>query len=85
MPCLTLYVLRKVYLIEGGTNLSEKKPETSHYGKGRTKRVSLADFAFRTFEDLGLAKPIHKIDEGSVELTAAQHKARGVLYVTEVS
>ena len=56
--------------------------EVAQKGK-KKKAVSLADFAFRRFSDLGLAKQVQRIDEGQVEMSAAQHKARGVLYVTQ--
>ena len=60
--------------------------EVEKFGKGKKQKgVCLADFAFRRFADLGLAKSVKFIDEGHVEMTAAQHKARGVLYVTRVS
>jgi len=52
---------------------------------GKKQKRGLAGFAFRRFGELGLAKSVVSIDEGQVEMTAAQHKARGVLYVTQVS
>lgn len=52
---------------------------------GKKQKSGLADFAFRRFADLGLAKSVCAIDEGQVEMSPAQHKARGVLYVTQVS
>ena len=52
---------------------------------GKKQKRGLAGFAFRRFGELGLAKSVLSIDEGQVEMTAAQHKARGVLYVTQVS
>ena len=44
----------------------------------------LADFAYRCLSDskLALVKVVTKIDEGRVEMTPQEHKARGVLYVT---
>ena len=45
--------------------------------------VSLADFAFRKLSDLKLTNFVPRIDEGLVEMTPAQHKARGVLLVTQ--
>lgn len=44
---------------------------------------SLADFAFRNFKKLELVKVVHAIDEGEVDMTPEQHKARGVLLVTQ--
>jgi hypothetical protein len=67
---LTLPFIRiKVYLIE-----------VENSGKR-----NLSDFAFRRLVDLGLAKSAASIKEGDNEMTSAQHKARGVLYVTQVS
>jgi hypothetical protein len=57
--------------------------EVAQDGNSRKKGCSLAQFAFRRFSDLGLAKQVLKIDEGQIEMSAAQHKARGVLYVTQ--
>ena len=58
--------------------------EVENFGKGKKQKgVRLSDFAFRRFEDLGLTESVTFIDEGHVEMTAAQHKARGVLYVTQ--
>lgn len=56
--------------------------------KGRTKGmhtacVCLKDFAFRRLKDLDLLKIVKSIHEGFVEMTPAQHKARGVLLVTQ--
>ena len=51
--------------------------------KKSTRGVSLADFAFKKLSDLELAKGVSAIDEGQAEMTAAQHKARGVLLVTQ--
>ena len=44
----------------------------------------LGKFAFRCFkhEQLGLAREVAAIDEGREEMTAPQHKARGVALVT---
>jgi len=47
-----------------------------------SRSTSLADFAFRTLSDHSLAKVVSCIDEGQEEMTAAQHKTRGVEYVT---
>ncbi|KAL7532577.1 hypothetical protein ACHAXR_004716 [Thalassiosira sp. AJA248-18] len=63
-----------LYLIEVETKSCKGKKQ---------KVVSLADFAIRRFVDLGLAESVKFIDEGHVEMTSAQHKARGVLYVTQ--
>jgi len=52
--------------------------------KGK-KAISLADFAFRRFSDLGLLRQVAYIDDGEKDMNPAQHKARGVLYVTQVS
>jgi len=52
-------------------------------GKGKKQGKPLAQFAFRRLKDLGLAKPVSFIKEGHVEMTPAEHKARGVLYVTQ--
>ena len=45
----------------------------------------LADFAFRCLKhpDLGLVKAVSRIDEGKVEMSPQEHKARGVLMVTK--
>jgi hypothetical protein len=45
----------------------------------------LAAFAFRCLKhpQLSLIKTVHKIDEGRVEMTSQEHKARGVLMVTQ--
>lgn len=44
---------------------------------------SLASFAFRCFRELELVKDVTQIDEKQKEMTPQQHKARGVLYVTQ--
>ena len=51
--------------------------------KGKKQGKSLAQYAFRRLSDLKLAKPVTFIKEGHAEMTPAQHKARGVLYVTQ--
>ncbi|KAL7541991.1 hypothetical protein ACHAXR_011413 [Thalassiosira sp. AJA248-18] len=51
--------------------------------RGKKQSVRLADFAFRRLTDLGLARSVKSIDEGQIEMTPAQHKARGVLLVTQ--
>lgn len=56
--------------------------EVTGTGK-KSGKVSLAEFAFRKLSDLDLAKVVSFINEGQAEMTAAQHKARGVLYVTQ--
>jgi exonuclease VII small subunit len=45
----------------------------------------LADFAFHCLKhpQLSLIKTVHKIDEGRVEMTPQEYKARGVLMVTQ--
>ena len=68
-----------LYLIELEEACREKKQ-----GQGKP----LAQFAFRRLKDLGLAKPVSAIctKEGNgqtVEMTPAQHKARGILYITQ--
>lgn len=45
--------------------------------------VSLADFAFSKLSDLELAKAVSSIDEGQAEMTAAEHKERGIQMVTQ--
>lgn len=55
----------------------------SNRGKGRAAGVGLDDFAFRRLKDLDLMKIVTSVHEGSVEMTPAQHKARGVLLVTQ--
>lgn len=58
--------------------------EANATGKAKkSKGVSLADYAFRKLSDLQLAKAVSFIDEGQAEMTSAQHKARGVLLVTQ--
>jgi hypothetical protein len=57
-------------------------------GRSRGRRTStdgvgLDDFAFRQLKDLDLLKIVKSIHEGFVEMTPAQHKARGVLLVTQ--
>ena len=64
-----------LYLIEFEDTRKEKK-----HGK------ALAQFAFRRLKDLGLAKPVSSINEGNgnnVEMTPAENKARGILYITQ--
>jgi hypothetical protein len=56
--------------------------EIENTDKGKRQGQSLAQFAFRRLKDLGLAKPVEFIKEGHVEMTPAEHKARGILYVT---
>jgi len=63
--------LHKVYLIEVA------------HGKGKKQKgTPLADFAFRRFADLGLAKQVTRIDEGAVEMTPSQHKGRNLMFIT---
>lgn len=50
---------------------------------GRAAGVRLEGFVFRRFKDLDLIKMVKSIDQGHVEMTPAQHKARGVLLVTQ--
>lgn len=57
--------------------------ELEKTGKGKRHGQSLAQYAFRRLSDLKLAKPGGFIQEGFAEMTPAQHKARGVLYVTQ--
>ncbi len=64
-----------LYLIELEDAYKEKK-------RGKP----LAQFAFRRLNDLGLAKPVSSIKQGNghdAEMTPAEHKARGILYVTQ--
>ncbi len=64
-----------LYLIELENTCKEKK-------RGK----SLAQFAFRRLKDLGLAKPVSTINEcngRNVEMTPAENKARGILYITQ--
>ena len=56
--------------------------EIENTDKGKRQGQSLAQFAFRRLKDLGLAKPVAFIKEGHAEMTSAEHKARGILYVT---
>jgi superfamily I DNA/RNA helicase len=59
--------------------------EVKELDRKRSKRsagVDLDDFAFRRFKDLDLMI-VKSINEGYVEMTPAQHKARGVLLVTQ--
>lgn len=70
-----------VYLIEGGSQSSalswREKLATS-------KRFTpLVDEAFRRLNELSLAKPVTFINGGEVDMSPSQHKARGVLYVTQ--
>ncbi|EJK59798.1 hypothetical protein THAOC_19938, partial [Thalassiosira oceanica] len=52
-------------------------------GKKRKAGVPLADYALRRLSDLKLTKPVTSVDEGALEMSSAQHKARGVLLVTQ--
>ena len=49
--------------------------------KSNKRGVGLADFAFRRFVELDLAKVVTFIDEGFVEMTPSQHKARGITLI----
>lgn len=51
-------------------------------GNTKSKGGSLSEFAFRRLKDLKLAESVSRINEGQVEMTPAEHKARGVLLVT---
>lgn len=51
--------------------------------KRRGNGVRLEDFAMRRFKDLGLIKAVTSIKDGFVEMTPQEHKARGVLLVTQ--
>jgi len=66
-----------VFLIEAN-EISGKIRKKSKKSKGR-----LADFACRKLSELKLAKVVTCIDAGQTEMSAAQHKARGVLLVTQ--
>ena len=57
--------------------------EVADQTKSKRKGTSLADFAFRRLSELKLAKKVDSIDEGQIEMSPAQHKARGVLLVTQ--
>jgi hypothetical protein len=57
--------------------------ELENTGKGKKQGKPLAQFAFRRLKDLRLTKQVSFIKEGHVEMTPAEHKARGVLYVTQ--
>ena len=46
-------------------------------------KQGLSDFAFRRLSELGLAKAVNAIDEGKAEMTAAEHKVRGMLNITQ--
>jgi len=47
------------------------------------KGSPLAEFVFRQFKKLKLLNIVYVIDEGTAEMTAQEHKARGVLLVTQ--
>jgi len=66
-----------LYLIESKELLNNKQ------SKGRGAGIGLEDFAFRRFKDLDLLKMVESIDDGAEDMTPAQHKARGVLLVTQ--
>lgn len=51
--------------------------------KKRKGKSGLADFAFRQLQQLRLLKVVSSIDEGEVDMTPQQHKARGVLLVVQ--
>lgn len=51
--------------------------------KSRQGGSSLSNFAFRRFKDLKLVETVSSINEGHAEMTPAQHKARGVVLVTQ--
>lgn len=66
-----LYVVE----VEGlGTNGDRKKTKNG---------TSLDEFAFRQLKDLRLLKVVTSIDEGEIDMTPQQHKARGVLIVVQ--
>ena len=70
-----------VYLIEGGMQSSalswrEKLATSKNF-------TPLVDEAFRILRELSLAKTVKYIDGGEVEMSPSQHKARGVLFVTQ--
>ena len=71
-----MLIYTKVYLIEANNHGDSKK-------SAKRKGTSLAEYAFRRFTNLGLATSVGRIDEGEVEMTAAQHKARGVVLVEQ--
>lgn len=49
----------------------------------KRKGKGLAEFAFRQLQQLRLLKIVSSIDEGEVDMTPQQHKARGVLLVVQ--
>jgi len=59
--------------------------EVEDFGRGKKRKagVPLADYALRRLSDLKLTKPVTSVDEGALEMSSAQHKARGVLLVTQ--
>lgn len=52
-------------------------------GVKRKGKGGLAEFAFRQFQQLRLVKVVSTIDEGDVDMSPQQHKARGVLLVVQ--
>lgn len=48
-----------------------------------TKGSPLAEFAYRELYKMKLVKIVSSIDEGSREMTPAEHKMRGILFITQ--
>lgn len=75
--CMLLYTAitrarNKLYFVEAD--------ELQKNAKGT---VSLTGFAYRRLGELKLAKDVTKIDTGKIEITPAEHKARGVANVIQ--
>ena len=51
--------------------------------KSSKRGVTFADYAYRRLVELNLAKTVPFIDEGFVEMTSSQHKARGIVLITQ--
>lgn len=51
--------------------------------KAKGRAVGLEEYVLRRFKDLGLLEIVQSINEGLVAMTSQEHKARGVLMVTQ--
>lgn len=68
-------------MVEGGIE-SSALSWRDKLAKGK-RFVPLVDEAFRRLSELSLAKYVEYINEGTAQMSSAQHKARGVLLVTQ--
>ena len=76
------FSITTVYLVEGAAVQSSALSWREKLAKGK-RFVPLVDDTIRILSELSLAKRVKYINEGTAQMSSAQHKARGVLLVTQ--